>query len=108
MAVEFLLNSFWNSDPFLARRLEREIEAAAHRVMPPAKRLSCRILPWGASRVSIQFDLPGWVKVLSVAVEARPGEVEQATEEALRLSFEIVRWQTVCSDEESTASRDLA
>ena len=90
--VSITLNQLAGRDEALARRFEREIrEAAAH---GPDGEIGCRILAWqrawdlgSPDLVTVQFHLPGWVKVLAVSIGSVPGEVRKAVEQALLPKF---------------------
>lgn len=87
--VVFRENDLKRRDAALARRFEEEIASAATAVRDEEP-LGCRILAWQRSgdlgtrsRVTIQFDRPGWVKLVSVPLRARPGQVRAVAAQAL-------------------------
>ena len=86
--VSITLNQLAGRDEALARRFEREIREAA--ALVPAGEIGCRILAWqrawdlgSPDLVTVQFHLPGWVKVLAVSIGSVPGEVRKAVQQAL-------------------------
>ena len=86
--VSITLNQLAGRDQELARRFEREIREAA--AIAPDCVLGCRILAWqrawdlgSPDLVTVQFHLPGWVKVLAVSIGSVPGDVRKAVEQAL-------------------------
>jgi hypothetical protein len=90
--VNIMLNQLAGRDEALARRFEREIREAA--AVAPDCNLGCRILAWqrawdlgSPDLVTVQFHLPGWVKVLAVSIGSVPGEVRKAVEQALLPRF---------------------
>jgi hypothetical protein len=93
--LDVISNELRGRDPDLARRFELEIEAAMQDL--PRSRvetLVCRILAWqrrgdlGArDRVTLLFALPGWVKAISVPIQAAPGQVQEAAAMALAPRF---------------------
>jgi hypothetical protein len=90
--VNITLNQLAGRDEELARRFEREIREAA--AVAPDCNLGCRILAWqrawdlgSPDLVTVQFHLPGWVKVLAVSMGSVPGDVRKAVEQALRPRF---------------------
>jgi hypothetical protein len=90
--VSITLNQLAGRDEALARRFEREIREAAAR--GPDCEIGCRILAWqracdlgSPDLVTVQFHLPGWVKVLAVSIGSVPGDVRKAVEQALLAKF---------------------
>ena len=86
--VTITLNQLAGRDAALARRFESEIREAA--ASAPDCDLGCRILAWqrawdlgSPDMVTVQFHLPGWVKILAVSIGANPGAVRKAVEQAL-------------------------
>ena len=86
--VTITLNQLAGRDEALARRFESEIREAA--AAAPDLDLACRILAWqrawdlgSPDLVTVQFHLPGWVKILAVSIGADPGDVRKAVEQAL-------------------------
>ena len=86
--VSITLNQLCGRDEVLAERFEREIREAAAK--GPEGDLGCRILAWqrawdlgSPDLVTVQFHLPGWVKVLAVSMTSLPGDVRRAVEQAL-------------------------
>jgi len=86
--VTITLNQLAGRDAALARRFESEIREAA--AGAPDCDLGCRILAWqrawdlgSPDLVTVQFHLPGWVKVLAVSIGSHPGAVRKAVEQAL-------------------------
>jgi hypothetical protein len=90
--VTITLNQLAGRDAALARRFENEIREAA--APGPDCHLGCRILAWqrawdlgSPDLVTVQFHLPGWVKVLAVSIGSTPGQVRSAVEQALLPKF---------------------
>jgi hypothetical protein len=90
--VSITLNQLAGRDEALARRFEREIREAA--APGPDWEIGCRILAWqrawdlgSPDLVTVQFHLPGWVKVLAVSMASMPGEVRRAVRQALLPKF---------------------
>ena len=90
--VSITLNQLAGRDQELARRFEREIREAA--ATAPDCVLGCRILAWqrawdlgSPDLVTVQFHLPGWVKVLAISIGSVPGDVRKAVEQALLTKF---------------------
>jgi hypothetical protein len=90
--VSITLNQLTGRDQELARRFEREIREAA--ATAPDFVLDCRILAWqrawdlgSPDLVTVQFHLPGWVKVLAVSIGSVPGDVRKAVEQAILPKF---------------------
>jgi len=90
--VSITLNQLAGRDQALARRFETEIREAA--ATAPDCELGCRILAWqrawdlgSPDLVTVQFHLPGWVKVLAVSIGSDPGDVRKAVEQALLPKF---------------------
>ena len=90
--VSITLNQLAGRDQALARRFESEIREAAAR--GPDWEIGCRILAWqrawdlgSPELVTVQFHLPGWVKVLAVSMVSSPGDVRKAAERALLPKF---------------------
>jgi hypothetical protein len=90
--VNIMLNQLAGRDKALARRFEHEIREAA--ALGPDFDFGCRILAWqrawdlgSPDLVTVQFHLPGWVKVLAVSIGSVPGDVRKAVEQALRPKF---------------------
>ena len=90
--VSITLNQLAGRDEALARRFEREIREAA--APGPDGELGCRILAWqrawdlgSPDLVTVQFHLPGWVKVLAVSMGSMPGDVRRAVHQALLPKF---------------------
>jgi len=90
--VSITLNQLAGRDEALARRFEHEIREAA--AGGPDCVLGCRILAWqrawdlgSPDLVTVQFHLPGWVKVLAVSIGSLPGDVRKAVEQALLPKF---------------------
>ena len=90
--VSITLNQLAGRDEALARRFEREIREAA--APGPDWELGCRILAWqrawdlgSPDLVTVQFHLPGWVKVLAVSMGSMPGDVRKAVHQALLPKF---------------------
>jgi hypothetical protein len=86
--VSITLNQLAGRDEALARRFESEIREAA--ALAPDCEIGCRILAWqrawdlgSPDLVTVQFHLPGWVKVLAVSMGSVPGEVRKAVQQAL-------------------------
>jgi hypothetical protein len=103
--VTITLNQLAGRDAALARRFENEIREAA--AFGPDYDLACRILAWqrawdlgSPDLVTVQFHLPGWVKVVAVSIGAVPGEVRSAVERALFPKFSETgprRGSTLCA-----------
>jgi hypothetical protein len=90
--VTITLNQLTGRDEVLARRFESEIREAA--ASGPDCVLGCRILAWqrawdlgSPDLVTVQFNLPGWVKILAVNIASVPGDVRKAVEQALLPKF---------------------
>ena len=90
--VRITLNQLAGRDEALARRFEHEIREGA--ASGPDCVLGCRILAWqrawdlgSPDLVTVQFHLPGWVKVLAVSIASVPGDVRKAVEQALLTKF---------------------
>jgi hypothetical protein len=90
--VTITLNQLAGRDQDLAHRFESEIRAAA--APGPDYEIGCRILAWqrawdlgSPDLVTVQFHLPGWVKILAVSMASMPGEVRKAAEQALFPKF---------------------
>lgn len=90
--VTITLNQLAGRDEALARRFESEIREAA--APGPDWELGCRILAWqrawdlgSPDLVTVQFHLPGWVKVLAVSIGSLPGDVRKAVRQALLPKF---------------------
>jgi hypothetical protein len=90
--VSITLNQLAGRDETLARRFESEIREAA--APGPDWEIGCRILAWqrawdlgSPDLVTVQFHLPGWVKVLAVSIGSVPGEVRRAARLALLPKF---------------------
>jgi len=90
--VSITLNQLAGRDEAMARRFESEIREAAAR--GPDWEIGCRILAWqrawdlgSPDLVTVQFHLPGWVKVLAVSMGSSPGDVRKAAERALFPKF---------------------
>lgn len=90
--VTITLNQLAGRDEALARRFEHEIREAA--AGAPDLVLGCRILAWqrawdlgSPDLVTVQFHLPGWVKVVAVSIGSVPGDVRKAVEQALLAKF---------------------
>jgi hypothetical protein len=90
--VSITLNQLAGRDEALARRFEREIREAA--APGPDWEIGCRILAWqrawdlgSPDLVTVQFHLPGWVKVLAVSMGSMPGDVRKAVHQALLPKF---------------------
>lgn len=90
--VTITLNQLSGRDKALARRFEHEIREAA--ACGPDWELGCRILAWqrawdlgSPDLVTVQFNLPGWVKILAVNIGSVPGDVRRAVEQALLPKF---------------------
>jgi hypothetical protein len=90
--VSITLNQLAGRDEALARRFEREIREAA--APGPDWDIGCRILAWqrawdlgSPDLVTVQFHLPGWVKVLAVSIGSSPGAVRNAARQALLPKF---------------------
>ena len=90
--VSITLNQLVGRDQALARRFESEIREAA--AVGPDCELGCRILAWqrawdlgSPDLVTVQFHLPGWVKVLAVSIGSDPGDVRKAVAQALLPKF---------------------
>jgi hypothetical protein len=90
--VSITLNQLAGRDEVLARRFESEIREAA--APGPDWEIGCRILAWqrawdlgSPDLVTVQFHLPGWVKVLAVSIRSLPGDVRKAAERALLPKF---------------------
>ena len=82
--VTVTVNQLADRDPALARWVEREVASgAASAPEPSVGPLRCRILAWGKNVVSVQLELPGWTKVLSVPGPLLPGQVRAAVESTL-------------------------
>jgi hypothetical protein len=103
--VSITLNQLAGRDQTLARRFETEIREAA--ATGPDCELGCRILAWqrawdlgSPDLVTVQFHLPGWVKVLAVSIGSVPGDVRKAVEQALLTKF--------CETEPAPAAAPLA
>lgn len=94
--VSITLNQLAGRDEALARRFESEIREAA--APGPDWEIGCRILAWqrawdlgSPDLVTVQFHLPGWVKVLAVSIGSLPGDVRKAAERALLSKFAEAR-----------------
>jgi hypothetical protein len=90
--VSITLNQLTGRNQELARRFESEIREAA--APGPDWDIGCRILAWqrawdlgSPELVTVQFHLPGWVKVLAVSMGSLPGDVRKAAERALLPKF---------------------
>ena len=90
--VSITLNQLAGRDEALARRFESEIREAA--APGPDRDIGCRILAWqrawdlgSPELVTVQFHLPGWVKVLAVSIGSLPGDVRKAAQQALLPKF---------------------
>jgi hypothetical protein len=90
--VSITLNQLVGRDEALARRFESEIREAA--ASGPDWNIGCRILAWqrawdlgSPDLVTVQFHLPGWVKVLAVSIGSSPGDVRKAARQALLPKF---------------------
>ena len=90
--VSITLNQLAGRDEALARRFESEIREAA--APGPDWEIGCRILAWqrawdlgSPDLVTVQFHLPGWVKVLAVSMCPLPGDVRKAAHQALLPKF---------------------
>jgi hypothetical protein len=90
--VSITLNQLAGRDEALARRFESEIREAA--APGPDWDIGCRILAWqrawdlgSPDFVTVQFHLPGWVKVLAVSIGSLPGDVRKAAQQALLPKF---------------------
>jgi hypothetical protein len=90
--VSITLNQLAGRDEELARRFESEIREAA--APGPDWEIGCRILAWqrawdlgSPDLVTVQFHLPGWVKVLAVSICSLPGDVRRAVQQALLPKF---------------------
>lgn len=90
--VSITLNQLAGRDEDLARRFESEIREAA--ATGPDCKIDCRILAWqrawdlgSPDLVTVQFHVPGWVKVLAVSIRSVPGEVKTAVAQALLPRF---------------------
>jgi hypothetical protein len=90
--VSITLNQLAGRDEELARRFESEIREAA--ASGRDCEIDCRILAWqrawdlgSPDLVTVQFHVPGWVKVLAVSIRSVPGEVKTAVAQALFSRF---------------------
>jgi hypothetical protein len=81
------MNQLWDRDPSFAQRVESEIADAAAAASSTEGSLRARVLAWGWGPVSIQLEMPGWIKVLSVPDPVKPGDVKQSVVSALGLRF---------------------
>jgi hypothetical protein len=81
--VRLTWHQFASQDPELAAHLEEEVRAAASLAPEVAGGLVCRILVSRPKTLSLQLNLPGWTKVLSVALPPEPGAVRHAVSTAL-------------------------
>jgi hypothetical protein len=82
--VTITLNQLTDRDPALGRLIEGEVaRGAASAPQPETGGLRCRILAWGRNTVSVQLELPGWTKVLSVPRPLEQGQVRAAVEATL-------------------------
>ena len=95
--VSISLNQLASRDEALARRFESEIREAA--APGPDGEIGCRILAWqrawdlgSPDLVTVQFHLPGWVKVLAVSICSSPGDVRKAVQQALLPRFGDLAW----------------
>jgi hypothetical protein len=81
--VRLTWHQFASHDPELAAHLEEEVRAAAALAPEVAGGLVCRILVSRPKTLSLQLNLPGWTKVLSVPLPPAPGAVRYAVSTAL-------------------------
>lgn len=70
-------------DPELAKLLEQEVRAAAALAPEVNAGLVCRILASRPQTLSLQLNMPGWTKVLSLGLPLQPGAVTRVVSSAL-------------------------
>jgi hypothetical protein len=81
--VRLTWHQFASQDPELAAHLEQEVRAAASLAPEVVGGLVCRILASRPKTLSLQLNLPGWTKILSLPVPPPPGFVRHAVSTAL-------------------------
>ena len=81
--IRLTWHQFASQDPELAADLEDEVRAAAELAPECAGALVCRVLVSRPKTLSLQLNLPGWTKVLSVPLPPAPGVVHHAVSTAL-------------------------